>query len=309
MKIYHDLTPSAGDSAVALGNFDGLHLGHRKVILSAVAAKQQGLAPTVFTFEANPLTDLGGSAGGEIITNEQKIGLLEEFGVEQLYIVKFAAVRDLSPEEFVSDILVRVCRAKEVCCGFNFTFGRGGRADSQTLAGLCAKRGIRAQVTGAVLFDGEPVSSTRIRGLIANGDVDEAAKLLGRPYGYGSAVEHGRHIGRELGTPTLNQAIPKDFVLPRFGVYASKVFFRGEEQVGVTNVGIKPTVGSPCALAETWMPDYHGPDLYGETVRVDLMKFLRPEVRFAGLPELKAAILMDGEQAKQFFLKNGPKHP
>lgn len=306
MKVYRDLTPSAQPAAVALGNFDGLHLGHQKVISLAVAGKEQGLVPTVFTFEANPLTDLGGSAGGEIITQRQKTDLLEQLGIEQLYIVKFAAVKDLTPEEFVNQILIRVCRAKEVCCGFNFTFGCGGRANSQTLSRLCTKNGIGAQVAGAVLFDGEPVSSTRIRGLIANGDVDEAAKLLGRPYGYRSEVQHGRRIGRELGTPTLNQAIPTDFVLPRFGVYASKVFFKGQEYIGVTNVGINPTVGAACARVETWMPDYHGSDLYGEVVQVDLIEFLRPELRFAGLPELKAAILTDGEQARAFFARNEP---
>jgi len=307
MKIYYDLTPSNGDSAVALGSFDGLHIGHQTVISSAIAGKKQGLVPTVFTFAANPLADLGGRAGGEIITQEQKIALLEDLGVEQLYVFKFAAVKDLSPEEFVDKILIGICHAKEVCCGFNFTFGCGGRANSQMLSELCAERGIRADVSDAVLVDGEPVSSTRIRSLIAAGDVDEAAVLLGRPYGYRSAVQHGRQIGRGLGTPTLNQAISEDFVLPRFGVYASKVYFEAQEYAGVTNVGIKPTVGSPCALAETWMPDYHGPDLYDKIVRVDLMKFLRPERKFAGLDELKLEIIKNGEQAKEFFLKINPE--
>jgi riboflavin kinase/FMN adenylyltransferase len=305
MNVYYELTPSAGDSAVALGNFDGLHLGHRRVIESAVEAKAQGLVPTVFTFAANPLADLGGRPGRELITQEQKIALLEEMGVEQLYIVHFSLLKDLAPGEFVTQVLSGVCRAKEVCCGFNFTFGRGGRANSQALTELCAERGIRTRVVPAVLSDGKPLSSTRIRGLIASGDVDEAAKLLGGPYGYVSEVLHGRRIGRELGTPTLNQAIPEYLILPRFGVYISKVFLDGREYAGVTNVGVKPTVGSPCALAETWMPEYQGPEFYGATVRVDLIKFLRPEVRFSGLPELKAAILKDGEQAREYFRWSG----
>lgn len=305
MKVYYDLTPSAGDSAVALGSFDGLHVGHRKVIASAVSGKGQGLLPTVLTFAANPLADLGGRPGGEIITQEQKIALLEEFGVEQLYILRFAAIKNLPPEEFVDEVLVKVCRAKEVCCGFNFTFGCGGRAGSEALAVLCAQRGIRAEVTGAVLSGGEPVSSTRIRGLIAAGDMAGAAELLGRPYGYCSAVQHGRRLGRELGTPTLNQAIPQDFVLPRFGVYASRVVIGDKAYVGVTNVGVKPTVGSASALAETWMPGYSGGDLYGRTVRVDLMQFLRPERKFSGLDELKMEIIKNGEQAKEYFHKNG----
>lgn len=305
MKVYYDLVPAAGDSAVALGSFDGLHIGHKKVISTAVEAKKQGLVPTVLTFAHNPLTDLGGSAGGEIITQEQKIDLLEKFGVEQLYILKFSAVKDLSAEEFVDRILAGVCRAKEVCCGFNFTFGCGGKGDSAMLSRLCAERGIKTAVTHAVLLDGEPVSSTRIRSMIANGEVDEAARLLGRPYGYILPVLHGRRLGRELGTPTLNQAVPKDFVLPRFGVYVSRVFFGGAWYCGVTNVGIKPTVGSPSVLAETWLTDYSGPDIYGETVRVDLVQFLRPEHKFSGLDELKAEILKNGEQAKEYFRKNG----
>lgn len=309
MNIYDKLISSTGESAVALGNFDGLHIGHRKVILSAVEAKAQGLIPTVFTFKANPLTELGGRPGGELITREQKIALLEEMGVEQLYILPFAALKDLEPEEFVNDVLAGVCKAKEVCCGFNFTFGRGGRANSRTLTELCENRGIRCEVADAVLSGGEPVSSTRIRRRIAEGDMEEAARLLGRPYSYISEVLHGRRIGRELGTPTLNQAIPESFVLPLFGVYISKVFLNGAEYAGVTNVGVKPTVGSPVALAETWMPDYTGPEFYGETVRVDLIKFLRPEVRFSGLTELKTAILEDGEQAKRYFEHKEPQRP
>jgi len=301
MKIYDDLTPSFGDSAVALGSFDGLHIGHKEVISAAVAGKEQGLVPTVLTFAQNPLTDLGGSAGGEIITKQQKVDLLSDFGVEQLYILKFSHIKSLTPEEFVDQILVRVCHAKEVCCGFNFTFGCGGKGNSQLLSQLCKERGIRTAVAGAVLFDGEPVSSTRIRGMIVSGEMDKAAALLGRPYGYRSEVQHGRQIGRELGTPTVNQAIPPDFVLPLFGVYASKVYFEGKEYVGVTNVGVNPTIGKTVALAETWIPDYHGSDFYGKMIRVDLIQFLRPEQKFPGLPELKAQILNDGVVAKAFF--------
>lgn len=301
MNVHYDLTPSAGESAVALGNFDGLHLGHREVISCAAAQKERGLIPTVLTFGANPLTDLGGTAGGEIITQEQKISLLEELGIEQIYILNFPSVKDLTPEEFVDRILTKVCRAKEVCCGFNFTFGRGGRAGSEMLEQLCAQRSIGTSVTGAVLVDGEPVSSTRIRGLISKGDVGGAARLLGRPFGYRSVVQHGRRLGRELGTPTLNQAIPQNFVVPLFGVYISKVLLDGHAYAGVTNVGVKPTVGSPCALAETWMPDYNGPDIYGRTVQVDFIQFLRPEMKFAGLEQLKTAILKDGEKARAYF--------
>lgn len=305
MKIYNQLTPCGGESAVALGNFDGLHLGHQKVIASAVAEKKNGLVPTVFTFTGNPQEDLGGRAGGDLITQEQKIALLEELGVEQLYLLNFTALKDLTAEDFVSRVLSNVCRAKAVCCGFNFTFGRGGSAGSPELEALCAQRGIQTEVSGAVLFGGEPVSSTRIRALIAVGDMEQAAQLLGRPYSYVSEVVHGKRLGRELGTPTLNQVISDNLILPRFGVYISRVFLNGAQYAGVTNVGVNPTVGGEKARAETWMPDYSGPDFYGETVRVDFVKFLRPEVRFPGLEELKAAILKDGQDARIYFAQAG----
>ena len=210
----------------------------------------------------------------------------------------------MTAEEFVERVLAGICHAKKVCCGFNFHFGRGGRADSAALAELCEARGIRAEIVPAVMADGAPVSSTRIRGLIAKGFVEEAARLLGHPYGYESEVRHGRQLGRELGTPTVNQKIPKDFVLPRFGVYASKVYFDGHEYYGVTNVGIKPTVGSSEALAETWIPEYHGRDFYGEQVKVDLHWFIRPERKFESLRALRDEIMRNAEQARDYFIKN-----
>lgn len=301
MEVFDTLTPSAGESAVALGNFDGLHAGHRKVISLAAAGKERGLIPTVLTFADNPLADLGGQSGGRILSRREKIRLMEELGVEQLYILEFAAIRDLSAEEFVDRVLVGALKAKRACCGFNFTFGRGGKADSAALRGLCAARGVETDVAGAVLLEGTPVSSTRIRGLVENGRMEEAARLLGRPFGYCSPVLRGRRLGRRLGAPTLNQALPGGFVRPKFGVYVSQVRLDGACWAGVTNVGVKPTVGSESASAETWMPDYRSGDLYGRTVRVDLLHFLRPEHKFPGLSELRLQILRDAEQTKEYF--------
>ncbi|QAT51134.1 riboflavin biosynthesis protein RibF [Caproiciproducens sp. NJN-50] len=301
MEIDRTLTPSEGDSAVALGNFDGLHVGHRKVISLALDGASEGLLPTVFTFAENPLADLGGGAGGRLLSQEDKIAVLEHMGVKQLYILEFRAVKDLSAEEFVDRILIGCLKAKKVCCGFNFTFGRGGKADSSTLAGLCGARGVAVSVAKAVMVGGTPVSSTRIRGLLEAGRAGEAAKLLGRPFGYCMPVRRGRRLGHSLGTPTLNQELPKGFVQPKFGVYVSQVLVENQRYAGVTNVGVKPTVGSDQPLSETWMPDYRGGELYGRTVRVELLRFLRPERRFPTLEDLRAQILRDGAQAREFF--------
>ena len=304
MEIYHTLTPSKGDSAVALGNFDGLHIGHRKVIFSALDGAEKGLLPTVFTFAENPLADLGGGAGGRLLTQEDKIFLLESMGVEQLYILEFRTVKDLSAEEFVDRVLVECLRAKRACCGFNFTFGRGGKADSTALAALCGSRGMEVLVSPAVMVDGTPVSSTRIRGLLEAGRADEAERLLGRPFAYCMPVRQGRRLGHSLGTPTLNQELPQGFVQPRFGVYVSRVRVEEKQYVGVTNVGVKPTVGSDRPLSETWMPDYRGGELYGRSVRVELLHFLRPERRFPTLEELREQILRDGAQAREHFRRS-----
>lgn len=300
MRIYNGLTPGEGKSSVALGNFDGLHAGHRRVLSLSLEAAERGLVPTVLTFAYGT----GGNADGEILPLDRKIELFGGLGVRQLYLLDFAAIRDLSPEEFVDGVLIGVCKAEEACCGFNFTFGRGGTAGGAELTELLSKRGRKTRVAEAVLSGGAPVSSTRIRGLIASGRVDEAAVLLGRPFGFYSPVLHGRRLGRELGTPTVNQAVPEASVKPRFGVYASLVRLAGGTWTGVTNVGVKPTVGSDRVLAETWMPEYRGPELYGETVQVDLMKFLRPERKFGGIGELREQILKDGASAAGFFGMN-----
>lgn len=302
MKVFENLTPSERETAVALGNFDGVHLGHRKVISLALEEAANGLVPTVLTFSANPLEALGGESGGKILSREEKIRVLEELGVGQLYLLDFETVRNLSAEEFVRDVLGGTLRAKKACCGFNFTFGRGGTAGSQELYQLCAEEGIRTAVAEAVMADGTPVSSTRIRGLIENGRVEEAAVLLGKAFAYESPVLHGRRLGRKLGTPTLNQAVPEGFVLPKFGVYVSNVTLPdGAQYAGVTNVGVKPTVGSDAVSVETWMPDYRGDELYGRIVRTELLRFLRPERRFSGIDELRDAIRKDGAKAREFY--------
>lgn len=302
MKIYKELIPCEGDTAVALGTFDGLHLGHHAVIAQTLG--EPGLVPTVLTFSGNPLCDLGGSSGGELMTEDQKVQVLESFGIKQLYFLRFSSIMNLTAEQFVQDVLVHILHAKKVCCGFNFTFGAGGRAGSEVLRHLCTEQGLETAIAPAILAGGEPVSSTRIRALVAQGHMGGAAELLGRPYGYLSKVQHGQQLGRQLGTPTLNQEVPKTFVLPRFGVYVSRVHLHGCTYCGVTNVGVRPTVDGHHVTAETWIPDYSGPEFYGETVRTDLLHFLRPEQKFPSVEALGEQIQADGERAMAFLQRN-----
>lgn len=295
MKCYQDLQTPEGELAAALGSFDGLHLGHRQVIGNTLSAP--GLRPAVITFQQNPSFSLQKKPVPLLTTNEQKLALLEEMGVEVVYLLPFDRIRDMEPEDFV-EALYRVCRIRALSCGFNFRFGKNGRGDAGLLKELCREKGIGLSVTPPVSVAGETVSSTRIRACLEQGDVQQAGQLLGRPFGYDFEVTHGRQLGRTWGTPTINQPFPAGYVLPRFGVYASLVEVEGQKYYGVTNIGVKPTVGSDCALSETWIPEFSG-DLYGKKVPVELLDFIRPERKFDSLDQLKNEILENGVLARK----------
>lgn len=297
--------------AVALGLFDGLHLGHRAVISRASGREMDGrrLASCVYTFHQPPSALFKGDAG-ELCSPAQKKQVLQSMGVEELVQADFSAVRELSPEQFVEEVLHGLLDARLVSCGFNYRFGRGGSGDAALLTKLCARWGIQVVTVPAVEIDGQPVSSSRIRRLVEQGDMPQAARLLGRPFRVDFPVVTGQKLGRVLGTPTINQPLPEGFVHPRFGVYASSVETGGEIYHGVTNVGMRPTVADRPGgaveqpLVETWIPDFSG-DLYGREVPVSLVKFLRPEQKFDSLEELKARIFRDGEEARQAVLGSG----
>ena len=295
MKCYQDLQTPEGELAAALGSFDGLHLGHRQVIGNTLSAP--GLRPAVITFQQNPSVSLQKKPVPLLTTNEQKLALLEEMGVEVVYLLSFEQIRDMEPEDFV-EALYRVCRVRALSCGFNFRFGKNGRGDAGLLKELCREKGMELSVTPPVSVAGETVSSTRIRACLVQGDVQQAGQLLGRPFGYDFEVTHGRQLGRTWGTPTINQPFPQGYVLPRFGVYASLVEVEGQKYYGVTNIGVKPTVGSDCALSETWIPEFSG-DLYGKKVPVELLDFIRPERKFDSLDQLKNEILENGVLARK----------
>ena len=295
MKCYQDLQTPEGELAAALGSFDGLHLGHRQVIGNTLSAP--GLRPAVITFQQNPSVSLQKKPVPLLTTNEQKLALLKEMGVEVVYLLPFDRIRDMEPEDFV-EALYRVCRVRALSCGFNFRFGKNGRGDAGLLKELCREKGISLSVTPPVSVAGETVSSTRIRACLEQGDVQQAGQLLGRPFGYDFEVTHGRQLGRTWGTPTINQPFPQGYVLPRFGVYASLVEVEGQKYYGVTNIGVKPTVGSDCALSETWIPEFSG-DLYGKKVPVELLDFIRPERKFDSLDQLKNEILENGVLARK----------
>lgn len=287
-----------GNTAIALGSFDGLHRGHTAVIQKALSQKARGLIPCVAAFDRSPARVLHRQSSSLLMTDSYRSKVLEELGVERLILLPFEEIRSLSPERFLDDVLIKRFGAKFVCCGFNYHFGAGGTADSSTLSELCHKRGVESAILPAVLDHERPISSTRIRALIASGDVTTAARLLGRPFTIDFEVIAGKRIGRLMGTPTLNQQPPPGFIEPMRGVYASVARVGGKWYPSVTNFGVKPTVGSPAPLFETWIPEWSG-DLYGHHIEVAILSFMRPEQKFSDLDLLRSQILHDGHCAIQ----------
>jgi len=276
--------------AVALGNFDGLHIGHREVINNALSCQSGGVCPCALLFDEHPLSRTGG-APPTLMTHGLKIERLRECGLE-IVELRFRDVMDMPPETFVADILDAKLHAAAVCCGYNYRFGKGAAADTADLTRLCEQRGIRTLVSGEVRLAGETVSSTRIRRLIEGGEIGRANAMLGRPFAYKLTVIRGDMRGRTMNFPTLNQQFPAGTVVPRFGVYASTALVDGARRKAITNIGVRPTFGTSVLLSETHILDFDG-DLYGQAVEVELLRYVRGERRFGSLEELKAQITAD----------------
>ena len=290
-------------TAAALGMFDGVHIGHIGVINSVLGqvnrGRQENLSPAVFTFRTLY------KSGGSILPYKMKFDMLKAAGVKTVYSSDFESVRDLSAEEFVRRILIGKMNCKHVSCGWNFRFSKNAGADSEDLRRICSKHGIEVCIVPPVEVDGAAVSSTRIRTAIRGGDISSANRMLGYDLTYELEVVEGAKLGRTLGFPTINQIIPELCVLPKFGVYKSRVLIDKVTYNGVTNIGVKPTVDNnltplplPLPLIETHVPGFNT-DIYGQTVRVSLLEFIREEKKFSSTHELKSQICADVAGVKE----------
>lgn len=290
-------------TCVALGNFDGIHLGHRKIVENCVQkAREEGLVSLVWSFRRHPEHILKGNfSSGNIISLRDKETILKELGIDHLFLEDFERVRDYSPEEFCEKVLIRQLSARFVFCGFNFRFGKCGAGDASFLKAYLEPKGVCVIAEEPVCLDGDTVSSSRIRALLARGETEQVKNLLGRPYSIRFPVLHGKHLGARIGFPTLNQVFPEEYVTPKKGVYAVRVTFEGKEYFGVCNVGSRPTVDNDDRIiAETHLLDFSG-ELYGKEVRVEFHHFLRSETKFSSLEELKIQIGKDREEARLFW--------
>ncbi len=284
---------------VALGTFDGLHLGHKKVLLSDTTEYEEKIA---VMFTEHPQKTLSGVVPGELITESKRNELLKEWGYIPVFL-DFSEISKLSPEEFVDKILLEKFSATALCCGFNYRFGKGAKGDASLLKQLCAEREIKLTVCNEVEFDGAPVSSTRIRECLKNGDIRTANKMLGRYFSYNFEVVHGDARGRILGSPTINQFFSENFTVAEYGVYASFTIVDGKKYISVTNIGVRPTIkGGSEKRSETNIVGFEG-DLYGKNIEVFLVEKLRGEMAFNSLEALSAQIAVDREKTREIMKK------
>ena len=297
-------TETNSGSVVALGCFDGVHIGHSKIISNAVnLAKEHSLVSVVWSFQAPPKSVLSEPNAPSLVLTppSEKKALIRALGVDTLFCVPFnEKIAKLSPRDFFENIIIDRLNAKHVFCGFNYRFGYMGSGDAALLQALCDEFGISLTVITEVTVDGTTVSSSAIRSLLANGELEKARKMLGRPFTLRGKIKDGQHLGRTLGFPTVNQDLPENKILIKNGVYLTRIKLGKALKYGVTNVGMRPTVEGKAPICETHILDFNG-NLYGKTLTVEFLKFLRSERKFSSLTELTDQIKIDVENAKKYM--------
>lgn len=290
------------DTAVAMGKFDGLHVGHRELLGRIIEQRDRGLAPCVFTFDPSPAVFFGLSDGKELMTREEKRRAFQEMGVELL--VEFPLTEEsaaMPPELFIEEMLIKRLRCRYVAAGEDVSFGSRGAGDAALLHRMGALHGYEVQTIEKIRLYGQEVSSTYVRSRVESGHMEEVAELLGVPYTVSGSVRRGAGLGHTLDMPTVNLQPPAEKLLPPFGVYFSQVLYQGICHEAISNVGCKPTVtDAGCAGVETYLYDFDR-DIYGEEIQVQLLAFHRPEQRFDSVDVLKRQLQADMEAGRSFW--------
>lgn len=328
MWITSSLSNVLTPTAVALGNFDGVHQGHQQVIhpifshqLATVPVIKNGIPgevnsdtySTVVTFHPHPQEFFSGKAKKLLTPSLEKAIILENMGIDQLVLLPFDQnLANLSPHQFVTEVLVKGLQAKGVSVGADFRFGKHRAGTVQDLRAIASQYGMKVAIQSLFTCEnGERISSSIIRELLQRGDIQRANHLLGRNYSFIGPVVAGQKLARQLGFPTANIQLPQEKFLPRFGVYAVQVII-DEKSVednshnliqGVMNIGSRPTVDGQAIAAEVHLLNWLG-DLYGRQIRVNLCHYLRPEQKFASLEVLRRQITHDCQIASDYFQGN-----
>lgn len=295
---------------IALGNFDGVHLGHCQLLKKMVSyANKKGGIPSVLLFQPHPQQVLNpANAPKLLMSNERKIKMMKDLGVELFYLIPFDLnFASLEPEEFVEEVLIKKLKVRGVFVGYNYQFGKRGAGKPEDLKKIGAEKGIYVEVIPPVVMHGVPISSTLIRSALNNGDVVRARELLGYwPVLQGEVIE-GDQRGRRIGFPTANLAVPEELLIPKSGVYAGEAVVNGEPYLTVLNIGRHPTFGlSNKRTIEAHLLNFDG-DLYGKQLEISLYKMLREERKYNNADELVDQINKDIELAKKIYEEIGQK--
>lgn len=288
---------------IALGFFDGVHLGHGTLIRRTVQrAAELGLTPAVLTFDVHPDTLIFGTPVPLLSSPEDRAELIRrEYGVDDIISIRFDNDMMRMPwDEFILWVKNEF-RAAHLVCGHDFSFGYQGKGTPALLRKKCHELGMGCDVMPEFTLDGSVISSTRIRALLLNGQLREANRLLGHPHVLTDTVRTGYRLGRKLGAPTANMRFGEGVLIPAHGVYVGRLTIQGDDTVrkAVTNIGVRPTVSDGDAVSvESYIPDFSG-NLYGKRIRLEFLDFLRPEQKFADIEALKAQIMQDAEAVRR----------
>ena len=290
---------------IALGFFDGVHKGHGALLRTvAQAADRLGAMPCAFTFDRSPTAAITGQTIPLLSSVEDRVWLMRRYyGIEEVIVAPFDGMQKMDWQDFVSEYLQKELGAVHVVAGHDFHFGYMGKGNPQRLQEKCRELGMGCDIIQKVEQDGITISSTYIRTLIAQGEVERADQFLGHPHTLTNRVAHGKKIGTTtLGFPTVNLLIPQGVIVPAFGVYATRVWFDGQCRCAVTNVGVRPTVedNDGHVTVEGFILDFDG-DLYGHELRMEFYKYLRPEQCFPSMDALAAEIRRNAQQTRDYF--------
>lgn len=297
------------ERVIALGFFDGVHLGHGALLRRAAEeAKKRGCESAVFTFDRPPKEVITGIPCPLINSPEDRAELVKRlYGIDEMIMVPFDDEMRTTPwDRFVTDILVERYGAVHLVAGHDHHFGHRNQGSPELLKEKCAELGLGCDIIPAVTLDGVTVSSTHIRKLLEEGDVETARAFLGHPHVLTQTVGHGRQLGRTIGIPTANLVAPPHVLLPKRGVYAAKITLPdGRAFGGVTNVGVRPTVNNgQDVTVEPWILDFDG-DLYGQAIRVEFFQRLRDERKFESLEALRSQIETDAVKTREAYPEMG----
>ena len=296
----HDDYKSIENTAIALGNFDGIHIGHQNLIERMIEiSKINNLISSVLIFENHTKSITSNTSPSLLTNNEQKLNILKKLGVENIYLMKFdEKIMKLSPYEFINNILIDKLNCKSVVVGYNYKFGYKASGNTDTLKKICSENDIYTEIVNPVYHEDKIVSSTLIRSLLTYGKIDIANKLLGRFYTIKGEVVHGKGIGTKLGFPTANIKLTDNFVIPKNGVYSTLTTIGDKTYKSATSVGFNPTFQEKSLKIENHIIGFNDL-LYGNIIDISFVEYIRPEISFDKVEDLVNRMIEDVNYIKK----------